>query len=69
MHEVSPEAEYVSWTYEQRNWEYKDLVESCENRDVGVIHLQNFEDYGRPVQLGRERVSYDYWLSYLRRCP
>ena len=64
MHEVSPEAEYVSWTYEQRNWEYKDLVESCENRDAGVIHLQNFEDYGRPVQLGRERVSYDYWLSY-----
>lgn len=64
MHEVSPEAEYISWTYEQRNWDYNDLAESCESRDSGVIHLQNFEDYGRPVQLGRERVSYDYWLSY-----
>ena len=64
MHEVSPEAEYVSWTYEQRNWDYADLKDSCESRDAGVIHLQNFEDYGRPVQLGRERVSYDYWLSY-----
>ena len=64
MHEVAPEAEYISWTYEQRNWDYNDLAESCEKRDAGVIHLQNFEDYGRPVQLGRERVSYDYWLSY-----
>ena len=64
MHEVSPEAEYISWTYEQRNWDYNDLAESCKSRDEGVIHLQNFEDYGRPIQLGRERVSYDYWLSY-----
>ncbi len=64
MHEVSPDAEYISWTYEQRNWKYEDLAESCRERDAGVIHLQNFEDFGRPVQLGRERVSYDYWLSY-----
>ena len=64
MHEAAPSAEYISWTYEQRNWDHRDLAEYCEMRDEGVIHLQNFEDYGRPVQLGRERVSYDYWLSY-----
>ena len=65
MHEVSPDSEYISWTYEQRNWKTEDLIESCNERDEGVIHLQNFEDFGRPVQLGRERVAYDYWLSYV----
>ena len=65
MHEVSPDAKYISWTYEQRNWLYSDLEEACMERDEGVIHLQNFEDFGRPVQLGRKRVAYDYWLSYV----
>ncbi len=64
IREVSPKAKYVSWTYEQRNWKYEDLAESCAARDKNVIHLQNFEDSGRPIQLGRPRVSYDYWLSY-----
>ncbi len=64
MREVNPEAKYISWTYEQRNWSDEDLKESCEERDEGVIHLQNFEDFGRPLQLGKKRVSYDYWLSY-----
>ena len=65
MHEVSPDAKYISWTYEQRIWEIEDLKESCFERDEKVIHLQNFEDFGRPLQLGKPRVSYDYWLSYI----
>lgn len=65
MHEVSPDAKYISWTYEQRGWKYEDLAESCKERDESVIHLQNFEDYGRPVQLGKKRIAYDYWLSYV----
>lgn len=64
MHEVSPNAKYISWTYEQRNWKYEDLEESCMSRDENVIHLQNFEDFGRPIQLGKKRIAYDYWLSY-----
>ena len=65
MHEASPDAKYISWTYEQRIWHIEDLKESCLERDERVIHLQNFEDFGRPVQLGKPRVSYDYWLSYV----
>ncbi len=64
IHEVSPDAKYISWTYEMRNWSSEDIELSCMQRDEGVIHLQNFEDYGRPIQLGKPRVSYDYWLSY-----
>ena len=65
MHEVSPNAKYISWTYEQRIWRYEDLEDACMTRDENVIHLQNFEDFGRPVQLGKPRVAYDYWLSYV----
>lgn len=64
MHEVAPEAKYISWTYEMRNWADGDIRELCRSRSKGVIHLQNFEDDGRPVQLGKERAAYDYWLSY-----
>ena len=65
IHSVSPNAEYISWTYEQRNWRREYLEDSCLTRDAGVVHLQNFEDLGRPVQLGKKRIAYDYWLSYV----
>ncbi len=64
MHEVNPELEYISWTYAQRSWKLDSIKEACEARDKDVIHLQNFEDYGRPVQLGKKRYAIDYWLSY-----
>jgi len=64
MHEVNPELEYISWTYAQRSWQQESINEACEGRDHSVIHLQNFEDYGRPVQLGKKRYAIDYWLSY-----
>lgn len=65
MAEVAPSAEFISWTYSQRAWSDEDVAESCELRDKRVIHMQNFEDLGRPVQLGRERLAIDYWLSYV----
>ena len=65
VREVAPEAEFISWTYSQRTWNRDTVKEACELRDPAVIHMQNFEDYGKPVQLGRERLALDYWLSYV----
>lgn len=61
---VSPNAEYVSWTYAQRGWKKEDIEESCLLRDKSVRHLVNFEDLGLVDQLGEKRLAYDYWLSY-----
>ena len=73
LYEVAPEAEFISWTYAQRMWNFDDVRDACRNRDKRVIHMENFEDYGRPWQLGKKRLAIDYWLSYagpgeLMRC-
>lgn len=65
MAEVAPNAEFISWTYNQRAFSRDTVKEACELRDPSVIHMQNFEDYGRPMQLGRRRLALDYWLSYV----
>lgn len=65
MEAVAPEAEFISWTYSQRTWSRDTVKEACELRDPRVIHMQNFEDYGKSEQLGRERLALDYWLSYV----
>ena len=64
MREVAPNAEFISWTYNQRVWDRDTLRETCEKRDLSTIHMQNFEDYAKPVQLGRKRIAMDYWLSF-----
>ena len=63
--EVKPEAEFISWTYSQRIWSESDLLESLELRDRSVIHMQNFEDFGKAEQLSKERYAFDYWLSFV----
>ncbi len=65
MKQVAPEAEFISWTYAQRTWNFDTVREACEERSADVIHMQNFEDFGRPVQLGKKRLALDYWLSYV----
>ncbi len=65
MKEVAPEAEFISWTYAQRGWDTENFQDSLHRRDPGVIHMQNFEDWGKQMQLGRERTLYDYWLAYV----
>jgi len=65
MKEVAPEAEFISWTYAQRGWKDEELNESLKLRDPSVIHMQNFEDHGIQMQLGRKRTLYDYWLAYV----
>ena len=62
---VNPDAEYISWTYDQRNWKKEDIEDACLARDKSVRHLVNFEDLGIEMQLGEERLAYDYWLSYV----
>ncbi len=61
---IAPNAKFISWTYEYRSWKNQDVDCSCNARDKAVIHMQNFEDLGEPVQLGKKRLAYDYWLSY-----
>ena len=63
--EVKPEAEFISWTYSQRVWSESDLTESLKLRDRSVIHMQNFEDFGKVEQLGEQRYAFDYWLSFV----
>ncbi len=65
IREVAPGAEFISWTYAQRGWSLSDVEDACESRDENVIHMQNFEDLGRPEQLGKKRLAIDYWLSYV----
>lgn len=64
MKEVAPNAKFISWTYAQRESKFDSIEDACRLRDEGVIHMQNFEDLGTPVQLGKKRLAYDYWLSY-----
>ena len=65
IHSVAPQAEYISWTYAQRNWKKEDIEDACMSRDKSVKHLVNFEDLGIEKQLGEDRLAYDYWLSYV----
>lgn len=65
MKKVAPKAKFISWPYAQRSWPIKETLSACELRDKNVIQMQNFEDWGRPVQLGRKRLAFDYWLSYV----
>ena len=58
-------AEFVSWTYGHRYWEYSDIEDYVRLAPSDVTLMQNFEDRGFDTQLDRERVAYDYWLSYV----
>ena len=64
MHAAKPDAEFVSWTYEHRNWPDADILDYIRRAPREAIQMQNFEDRGFAVQLGRERQAMDYWLSY-----
>ena len=57
-------AKFISWTYGHRYWDYADIDEYAEKLPSDVVMMQNFEDRGYNPQLGRDRVAFDYWLSY-----
>lgn len=64
LSEVKPEAELISWTYAMRTWEFEEALEYFNVRSDKTINMTNFEDLGTPIQLGKPRLAYDYWLSY-----
>ncbi len=61
-------AEFVSWTYGHRYWTEEDVREYARNAPTDVRLMQNFEDGGLNMQLGKPRVAWDYWLSYVGPC-
>lgn len=62
---VKPEAEFISWSYDHRSWDIADIRDACRSRGDGIIHMQNFEDCGFHMQLGKPRLALDYWLSFI----
>jgi len=64
MQRAKPEAEFISWTYAMRGWDKKMQKEHCQVRDKEIPLMNNFEDRGSTIQLGRERRTLDYWLSF-----
>lgn len=58
-------AEFVSWTYGHRGWNFDDIVEYVKNAPDDVALMQNFDDKGYEEQLGKTREAIDYWLSYV----
>ncbi len=62
-------AEFISWTYGHRSWDFKDIREYVRNTDDDIMIMQNFDDMGYPEQLGRKRMAVDYWLSYVGPSP
>lgn len=61
---TKPSAEYVSWTYGHRMWQSDEVLEYINKIPSDVVMMQNFEDNGRAIQLGKKRPLYDYWLAY-----
>lgn len=57
-------AEFISWTYGHRYWNDDDIVEYIDKTPADVTLMQNFEDRGTDIQLGKPRIAWDYWLSY-----
>ena len=64
LREVKPDAELISWTYALRSWDEKDVSEYYQIRTSEAVTMQNFEDLGEVIQLGKPRVASDYWLAY-----
>ncbi len=61
-------AEFISWTYGHRYWSEKDVREYARKAPTDVRLMQNFEDGGLNMQLGKPRIAWDYWLSYVGPC-
>ncbi|MBE5867067.1 MAG: hypothetical protein E7292_12905 [Lachnospiraceae bacterium] len=55
---------FVSWTYDHRNWEKEEIRDYIRNAPEDTMLMENFEDAGYCMQLGKMRQAIDYWLSY-----
>ena len=54
----------ISWTYGHRSWDWDDIEDYVKYAPSDAYLMQNFDDMGTPVQLGKKRLTADYWLSY-----
>lgn len=61
---AKPDGEFISWTYGARSWTDDMMIEHCRVRDKNIPLMNNFEDKGTCIQLGKERTTLDYWLSF-----
>lgn len=43
----------------------KETAEFVHHSPEDIIVMENYEDMGTDIQLGKERLAVDYWLSYL----
>jgi len=64
MQRAKPDGEFISWTYAVRGWTAEMQAEHGKVRDETIPLMNNFEDRGTVLQLGKERTTVDYWLSY-----
>ena len=62
------DAEFISWTYSHRYWTEESVREYVRKAPRDVRLMQNFEDGGLNIQLGKPRIAWDYWLSYVGPC-
>ncbi len=66
MQAAAPEAELVAWPYGQFVcWGAARTVQAAAHMPEGIILQHNFETGGHKRQLGRDRPTWDYWLSYV----
>lgn len=65
MQKAKPDAEFISWTYAMRGWTPEMQAEHCKVRDASIPLMNNFEDKGTAMQLGKPRTTLDYWLSHV----
>jgi len=65
MRAAGTSAEYFSWTYGHRGWEYEQIEEYVRLLPEDASMIQGFEDNGVEKQLGKDRMAIDYWLSYV----
>ena len=61
---ANSQVEFISWTYGHRGQPLDVIGEYVDKCPDNVVMLQNYEDDGRVVQLGKKRFALDYYLSY-----
>ncbi|MBX7255950.1 MAG: hypothetical protein K1Y02_06280 [Candidatus Hydrogenedentes bacterium] len=71
MHEAAPDAKLISWLYVPESGpgtplpSVEPLTEMARHTPPGVVVQYNFESGGHKTQLGKQRQTGDYWLSYV----
>jgi hypothetical protein len=65
VHSAAPDAEFIAWPYTQSAvWGEHATIDFAPHTPERVCLIHNFEQGGRPEQLGKVRRTDDYWLSY-----